>query len=79
MGSWILINRVWNLNMDFGILNLILMNAKLDFNAFHCVFFIFTVLNLRFNEKIMKTSQNGKSKARRSFPNGKFNPNGNGS
>ena len=27
-GSWILINRIWKLNMDFGILNLIVMDAK---------------------------------------------------
>ena len=30
--------QLWKINMDFGILNLILMDAKLDFNAFHCDF-----------------------------------------
>ena len=31
--------------MDFGILNLILIDAKLNFNAVRRVFLIFTVLN----------------------------------
>ena len=61
-GSWILINRIWKLNMDFGILNLILMDSKLDFNGFYCVFLIFTVLNSRFNENNTKTSQMGSQK-----------------
>ena len=53
--------------MDFGILNLILMDAKLDFNAFHCVFLIFTVLNSRFNENNMKTYQKGSQKVEGAF------------
>ena len=50
--------------MDFGILNLILMDAKLDFNAFHRIFLISSVLNLRFNENNTKNFPNEKSKTR---------------
>ena len=65
-----LINHIWKLKMDFGILNLILMDAKLDFNAFHHIFLIFTLLNSCFNENNTKTSQmwklflNGKLKSK---------------
>ena len=57
--SQILINRIWKSNIDFGILNLILMDAKLDFNSFHCIFLIFTVLNSHFNKNNTKTPQRG--------------------
>ena len=43
--------------MDFGILNLISIEAKLNFNAFHRIFLNFTVLNSRFNKNYTKTSQ----------------------
>ena len=43
--------------MDFGNLNLILIDARLDFNALHRIFLIFTVLNSRFNKNNAKTSK----------------------
>ena len=57
MGSWILINQIWKFKMDFGVLNLIVMDAKLDFNAFHRIFLIFTVSNSHFGENNTKISQ----------------------
>ena len=53
--------------MDFGILNLIVMDAKLDFNAFHRIFLIFTMLNSRFDENNTKTSQTGSQKQEGAF------------
>ena len=69
-GSRILINRIWKLNMDFGILNLILMDAKFDFNTFHLVFLIFTVLNSHFNKNNMKTSKTKSQKWEGAFQRG---------
>ena len=47
--------------MDFGILNLIVViDAKFDFIAFHRIFLIFIMLNLRFNKNNTKTSQTGR-------------------
>ena len=54
-------------NMDFGILNLISIEAKLNFNAFHRIFLIFTVLNSRFNKNYTKTSQTGSPKREGAF------------
>ena len=53
----------WKLNMDFGILNLIVMDAKLDFNVFRRIFLIFTVSNSRFSKNNTKCREVKNEKA----------------
>ena len=43
------------------------MDAKPDFNAFHRIFLIFTVLNSRFSENSTKNSQTGSQKREGTF------------
>ena len=46
------------------------MDAKLDFNVFHSIFLIFTVLNSRFSENNTKSSQTGSQKLEGAFRTG---------